>query len=143
MDRTAILRRGVLFEVASLGWNIVEGVVAIAAGVPASSVALIGFGIDSFVETASAAVVGWRLRAELAGDPDDERVKRLERSAGRIAGALLLGLAVYIVIDAGRRLLGFGVRSARESGRHRPDGRVLRGHAAPGSGEAPGRAGAQ
>jgi divalent metal cation (Fe/Co/Zn/Cd) transporter len=111
MDRTAMLRRGVLFEVASVGWNIVEGVVAIAAGVPASSVALIGFGIDSFVETASAAVVGWRLRAELAGDPDDERVERLERSAGRIAGALLLGLAVYIVIDAGRRLLGFGAEA--------------------------------
>jgi divalent metal cation (Fe/Co/Zn/Cd) transporter len=111
MDRTAMLRRGVLFEVVSVGWNLAEGVVAIAAGVPASSVALIGFGIDSFVETASAAVVGWRLRAELAGDPDDEQVERLERSAGRVAGALLLGLAVYIVIDAGRRLLGFGAEA--------------------------------
>jgi cation diffusion facilitator family transporter len=114
MDRTAILRRGVLFEAASVGWNIVEGVIAIAAGAPASSVALIGFGIDSFVETASAAVVGWRLRAELTDDPDDERVERLERGTGRIAGALLLGLAGYIVIDAGRRLLGFGTE-ARES----------------------------
>lgn len=114
MDRAAFLRRGVLFEAASVGWNIVEGVIAVAAGVPASSVALIGFGIDSFVETASAAVVGWRLWAELAGDPDDERVERLERDAGRSAGALLLGLAVYIVIDAGRRLLGFGAE-ARES----------------------------
>lgn len=108
------MRRGVLFEAASVGWNIVEGVVAVAAGVPASSVALIGFGIDSFVETASAAVVGWRLRAELAGDPDDERIERLEHGAGRIAGGLLLGLAVYVVIDAGRRLLGFGAE-ARES----------------------------
>jgi divalent metal cation (Fe/Co/Zn/Cd) transporter len=114
MDRTALLRRGALFEAASVGWNIVEGVIAVAAGVPASSVALIGFGIDSFVETVSAAVVGWRLRAELAGDPDDERIERLERGAGRIAGGLLLGVAVYVVIDAGRRLLGFGAE-ARES----------------------------
>jgi divalent metal cation (Fe/Co/Zn/Cd) transporter len=114
MDRASLLRRGLLLEAASVGWNIVEGVIAVAAGVPASSVALIGFGIDSFVETASAAVVGWRLRAELAGDPDHERIARLERGAGRIAGALLLGLAVYIVIDAGRRLLGFGAE-ARES----------------------------
>jgi divalent metal cation (Fe/Co/Zn/Cd) transporter len=114
MNRTAILRRGVLLEAASFGWNIVEGVIAVAAGVPASSVALIGFGIDSFVETASAAVVGWRLRMELARDLDDERVERLERGSGRIAGGLLLGLAGYIVIDAGRRLLGFGAE-ARES----------------------------
>ena len=114
MDRAAFLRRGVLFQAASVGWNIVEGVIAVAAGAPASSVALIGFGIDSFVETASAAVVGWRLRAELAGDLDDERVERLERGAGRIAGALLLCLAAYIVIDGGRRLLGFGAE-ARES----------------------------
>jgi divalent metal cation (Fe/Co/Zn/Cd) transporter len=114
MDRMAILRRGVLFEAISVGWNIVEGVIAIAAGAPAASVALIGFGVDSFVETASAAVVGRRLRAELTDDPNDERVERLERGAARIAGALLLGLAGYIVIDAGRRLLGFGTE-ARES----------------------------
>jgi hypothetical protein len=57
MDRTVILRRGVLLEAISVGWNIVEGVIAIAAGAPAASVALIGFGVDSFVETASAAVV--------------------------------------------------------------------------------------
>jgi divalent metal cation (Fe/Co/Zn/Cd) transporter len=114
MDRAAFLRRGVLFQAASVGWNIVEGVIAVAAGAPAASVALIGFGIDSFVETASAAVVAWRLRAELVHDLDVERVQRLERGAGRIAGALLLGLAGYIVIDAGRRLLGFGIE-ARES----------------------------
>ena len=114
MDRAAFLRRGVLFQAASVGWNIVEGVIAVVAGAPAASVALIGFGIDSFVETASAAVVGWRLRAELARDFDEERVERLERGAGRIAGALLLGLAGYIVIDAGRRLLGLGAE-ARES----------------------------
>jgi divalent metal cation (Fe/Co/Zn/Cd) transporter len=114
MDRAACLRRGVLFQAASVGWNIAEGVIALAAGAPASSIALIGFGIDSFVETASAAVVGWRLRAELAGKVDDERVERLERRAGRIAGALLLALALYIVIDAGRRLVGFGAEP-RES----------------------------
>jgi divalent metal cation (Fe/Co/Zn/Cd) transporter len=114
MDRVALLRRGVRFEAASVAWNVAEGVIAVAAGLSASSVVLIGFGIDSFVETASAAVVGWRLRAELAHDLDVERVERLERGAGRVAGALLLGLASYIVIDGGRQLLGFGVE-ARES----------------------------
>jgi cation diffusion facilitator family transporter len=108
MDRTALLQRGVWLEVATVAWNVVEGVIAVAAGALASSVALIAFGIDSFVETASGAVVGWRLRVETRGRRDAEAMERLERRAGRIAGALLLGLAGYIVIDAGRRLLGFG-----------------------------------
>src|SRR6266516_6572938 len=94
MERTALLQRGVWLEVATVAWNVIEGVIAVAAGALASSVALIAFGIDSFVETASGAVVGWRLRV------------------GRIAGALLLGLAGYILVDAGRRLLGFGSEPA-------------------------------
>lgn len=112
--REDVLRRGVRLEVATLLWNAIEGVIAVSAGVIASSVALIGFGIDSFVETVSAVVVGWRLRAELAGAVDHESAEALERLAGRIAGALLLALAAYIVIDAGRRLAGFGT-DARES----------------------------
>ena len=112
--RGTLLRRGVILEGATVGWNIVEGVIAVSAGAIASSVALIGFGVDSFVETASGAVVGWRLRTELNGQADEERIEDLERRAGRVAGTLLLGLAVYIVIDAGRRLLGFGAE-AQES----------------------------
>lgn len=94
-------------------WNVIEGVVAVAAGTVSGSVALIGFGIDSFVETASAVVVGWRLDAELR-DRSAEANERFERFASRAAGALLLLLAAYIAIDAGRRLLGFGTE-ARES----------------------------
>jgi divalent metal cation (Fe/Co/Zn/Cd) transporter len=84
-----------------------EGLVAVAAGTVAGSVALVGFGIDSFIETASAIVVGWRLRDELHGR-SSQRMERVERTASRAAGALLLLLALYLVIDAGRRLVGFG-----------------------------------
>lgn len=114
LDRARLLRRGVLLEAATVAWNIVEGIVAVSAGILASSVALIGFGIDSFVETTSAAVVGWRLRAELTGSADEERAELLERRAARVAGGLLLALAAYIIIDAGRRLLGYG-EEAQES----------------------------
>jgi hypothetical protein len=69
---------------ATVAWNTIEGVIAISAGAVASSVALIGFGIDSFVETASGAVVGWRLRAELTGYADHERAEHMERRAGKI-----------------------------------------------------------
>jgi len=108
IERARLLHRGELLEAATVAWNVVEGIVAVVAGVLASSVALVGFGVDSFVETASGAVVGRRLHAELSGRADEERAKVLERRAGRIARVLLLGLAVYIMIDAGRRLLGYG-----------------------------------
>jgi cation diffusion facilitator family transporter len=106
-DRARWLKRGLLLEILTLAWNVVEGVIAVGAGAVSGSVALIGFGIDSFVETASAAVVGWRLREELRGQ-QQEAAERIERTASRIAGALLLVLAAYIAIDAGRRLIGFG-----------------------------------
>lgn len=114
MDRKHLLGRGVWLAWATVGWNIVEGVIAVSAGALASSVALVGFGVDSFVETVSGAVVGWRLRAELNGSADHERAEVLELRVGRIAGALLLALSAYIIIDAGRRLLGYGAE-AQES----------------------------
>ena len=48
----------------TLGWNIVEGVIAVSAALAAGSIALLGFGVDSFVESASAGVMIWRLRGE-------------------------------------------------------------------------------
>ena len=114
MDRAKLLRRGVWLATATVAWNLGEGVIAVSAGTLAASVALIGFGVDSFVETASGTVVGWRLRAELTGHADSERAEAMEHRAGKIAGALLLGLAAYIIVDAGRRLFGFGAE-AQES----------------------------
>ena len=111
--RARLLRRAYLLSVATVAWNVLEGVIAIAAGVAARSVALVGFGVDSFIETASALVVGFRFREEMRGESGD-RAERLERTASRVAGALLLLLALYLTIDAGRRLFGLGAK-ARES----------------------------
>ena len=66
-DRRRLLRRGLLLEYVTVGWNIVEGIVAIAAGLAAGSIALVGFGIDSFVESVSGSVLIWRLGSEVAG----------------------------------------------------------------------------
>lgn len=96
-----------MLEATVVVWNTVEGVVAIAAGLAAASVALLGFGIDSTIEITSAAVVWWRLRHELRGEGRAD-AERIERTTGRIAGSLLLLLAVYIVVDAGRRIFGYG-----------------------------------
>jgi cation diffusion facilitator family transporter len=102
-----------LLALFTVAWNVIEGVIATTAGALAGSVALVGFGVDSFVETTSGAVVGWRFHRELRG-LDAEAVERVERRASRIAGTLLLVLAAYICVDAGRRLLGYGPE-ARES----------------------------
>ena len=109
--RLPLLRRGYVLELATVGWNIAEGIVAVTAGTQAHSVALVAFGIDSFIETTSAAVVGWRLRDELHGRSAGD-AERVERRAARIAGALLLLLALYIVVDALGRLMGFGEHAA-------------------------------
>lgn len=111
--RPRSLRRAYLLEAATVAWNILEGVIGVAAGVVSGSVALIGFGIDSFIETASALIVGWRIHDELRGRTP-ERIEQIERRAARLAGLLLLLLALYIAIDSTRRLIGFG-RQAEES----------------------------
>lgn len=101
------LKKAVVLSFLTVTWNILEGVIATIAGSLAGSVALVGFGVDSFIETASGVVVGRRFLLELSGR-SAESAERLERTAAKIAGGLLLCLAAYLVIDAGRRLAGFG-----------------------------------
>ena len=102
MNRVALLRRGIALEGVTVGYNALEGMVAIAAGLAAGSVALTGFGIDSVIEVTSGALLWWRLRAELGSAPLGPTV---ERRASRGAGFLLLALGVYIATDSARLLL--------------------------------------
>src|SRR2546425_2155872 len=102
MDRVALLRRGMALESVTIGYNTLEGLVAIAAGIAAGSVALTGFGIDSVIEVTSGALLWWRLRVELGLAPLGPTA---ERRAARGAGFLLLALGVYIVTDSARVLV--------------------------------------
>lgn len=63
--RAELLTRGLRLEYLTVGWNIVEGLIEVGAGVAAGSIALIGFGVDSFVETISGALAGLALNALL------------------------------------------------------------------------------
>ena len=98
--RRALLRRGLRLEYLTVGWNLVEGAVAVAAALVAGSVALLGFGIDSFVESVSGSVLIWRLRTEVGGGHDEETIERVERRAERLVGFSFFALAAYIVFDA-------------------------------------------
>jgi len=102
MSRTTLLKRAVVLESATVAYNSLEGLVAIAAGLVAGSVALTGFGVDSAIEVTSGALLWWRLRAELGSAPLGPTV---ERRAARGAGFLLLALGVYIVTDSARLLV--------------------------------------
>ena len=103
--RGELLNRGLLLEYVTVGWNIVEGIVAIGAGVLAGSPTLIGFGADSFVESISGGVLIWRLAGERSGRDDPERVERTERRAERLVGASFLILAAYVAFESIRALV--------------------------------------
>ena len=97
--RSLRLRHALRLEWLTVAWNIVEGIVGVGAALAAGSVALLGFGIDSFVESASGAVLIWRLKSERAGThPED--IERLDRRARRLVGVSLFLLAAYVALDA-------------------------------------------
>jgi divalent metal cation (Fe/Co/Zn/Cd) transporter len=102
--RRDLLRRGLRLEYLTVGWNVIEGLVSVAAAVAAGSVALLGFGMDSFVETTSGLVLIWRLRAERhAREPED--IERLDRRAHKLVALSLLLLAAYVAFDATKALI--------------------------------------
>ncbi|ABP54138.1 cation transporter [Salinispora tropica] len=106
--RALLSRRSLWLAYATAGYNLLEGLVAIAAGSAASSTALIGFGLDSFVEVSSAAVVIWQFRSRMP----EER----ERLALRLIGVSFFALAAWVTVDAGRSLFGGGDASASPVG---------------------------
>ena len=95
-----MVRRGIRLNYATIGYNSLEAVGALVAGLLAGSVALIGFGFDSVIEVTAALAAQWRLRADL----NPERRERAELSTMRVVGICFFALAVYITFDAIRTL---------------------------------------
>lgn len=98
-DRRAVLTRRIRLLVAiTITYNLVEAVIAIAAGHAASSIALIGFGLDSVIEVSSAAAVAWQFAGR---DP-----ARREHIALRVIACSFFALAAYVTVEALRGLFG-------------------------------------
>jgi divalent metal cation (Fe/Co/Zn/Cd) transporter len=97
-ERANHLRAGRRLEYFTLGWNMTEAAVAIGAGLFAGSIALIGFGIDSLMESLSGGILLWRLQWTKT---DESR----ERLAHRLVGISFFFLAVYVAFEAGKSLL--------------------------------------
>lgn len=100
-ERRVQIRRGKLLEYLTVGYNSLEGVIAIAAGIFAGSIALIGFGFDSAIEVISGVALLWRLY----GDADETRRERMEQRALRIVGVSFFLLGAYVTFDAVKSLV--------------------------------------
>lgn len=92
-ERADAIGEGLKLEYFSLGWNILETVIGAIAGFASGSVALIGFALDSVIESSSASILIWRLKKEGAKGWD---VESIERRAVRSIAVAFWGLAVYV-----------------------------------------------
>jgi divalent metal cation (Fe/Co/Zn/Cd) transporter len=99
-QREALVSRGRRLQYLTIAWNTFEAAVALASGIVAGSVALVGFGLDSGIETASAVILLWRLRV----DRDAACRERSERRAHRLVGICFLVLAAYVAVEPIRTL---------------------------------------
>jgi divalent metal cation (Fe/Co/Zn/Cd) transporter len=99
--RDVLTRRIRLLVAATISYNVVEAIIALAEGTRVSSAALVGFGLDSVIEVSSAAAIAWQFSAK---DPEAR-----EKTALRFVAFSFFALAAYVAVDAALSLLGFGV----------------------------------
>ena len=96
INRQDIVLRGKRLEYFTIGWNSLEGLVALIAGAIAGSISLVGFGIDSFIEVTSGAALLWRMSV----DADAESRERNEKLSLRIVGVCFIALAAYVLYES-------------------------------------------
>jgi cation diffusion facilitator family transporter len=91
-------RKALFLSFITVGYNLVEGIVSIIAGRLAGSIALIGFGMDSFVESLSGIIIIWRFRKR--GKASKEEEKRVEKRATKLIGYTFFILALYVCYES-------------------------------------------
>jgi divalent metal cation (Fe/Co/Zn/Cd) transporter len=100
-DRSQLVQRGRTLECFTVGYNTLEGLVSVIAGLIAGSVSLLGFGLDSFIEVTSGTALLWRLHH----DRNEARREAVERITLGIVGSCFIALAVYVAFDSGLTLV--------------------------------------
>lgn len=101
LDRRHLVRRGLILAWFTIAWNSIEGVAGIVSGIVAGSIALVGFGVDSFVEVFAGAVIVWRLARDRHGE---ELSESAERRAVRLIAITFLALAAGVGVESIRKL---------------------------------------
>jgi divalent metal cation (Fe/Co/Zn/Cd) transporter len=100
--RQVAVRRSRLLNCLTIGWNLVEGVVAVVAGTVAGSVSLVAFGLDSGIEVSAALILTWRLAKERRGGC----MADFDRRATRLIAISFAALAVYVAVKSTGDLAG-------------------------------------
>jgi len=101
LERAHLVRRGRYLEYFTIGYNSLEGLIAVGAGLLAGSIALVGFGFDSLIEVTSGVLLLWRLHAHV----DEVRRERVEAITLRLVGVCFVILALYVTYDSVESLL--------------------------------------
>ena len=96
LERQILVKRGTRLSYFTIGWNSLEGLIAVVAGAVAGSISLVGFGIDSFIEVVSGATLLWRMTV----DADVKSRERNERFSLRVVGICFLSLAAYVAYES-------------------------------------------
>jgi divalent metal cation (Fe/Co/Zn/Cd) transporter len=99
-EREELVGRARLLAWAGNAWHVIEFAIAIAAGLAAGSIALVGFGLDSLIEAGAGTVILWRFAARRSSS------ERAERRAQQLIAASYFLLAAYVGIESLRTLLG-------------------------------------
>ncbi len=108
ISRLSLVHKALSLELFTVGWMVIEASVGIFSGIAAHSVSLTAFGFDSIIEVSSAAVLIWRLKAEVQHICDDPNncgfQDSIEHRAAKTTALLLFILSAYIVIEASAKL---------------------------------------
>jgi cation diffusion facilitator family transporter len=102
-DVDRLYKKGLLFEYFTVGYNILEAIASIVFGSIASSIALIGFGLDSVVESLSGLILIWRLRQH--GKISVEAEKKIENRARRLVAVTFITLGCYLLYESIEKLV--------------------------------------
>jgi cation diffusion facilitator family transporter len=103
MTQTSPHQKALRLSYLTVGYNILEGALSIFAGSLAGSIALVGFGLDSFVESLSGGIMIWRFRRHENLTPEEE--ERREKLAVKLVGWTFFGLAAYVLYESLEKLI--------------------------------------
>lgn len=103
MTQNSLQKKALLLSYLTVGYNLLEGVISLLAGYLAGSIALVGFGLDSFVESLSGGIMIWRFRPHANLAPAEE--ERRERLAVKLVGWTFFVLAAYVLYESLEKLI--------------------------------------